>query len=282
ADIGLSDVFADSCDFDVNGVNSDVKDNFGPVQAMGFIVPHDSSQQSISYDAAYLVYGIGPSAKVSPWDDMGQVFERDYVSGTQRMIARTLQLDPQKLRGTVTQSSSDEAALVACAPDPDKAIGILAVDLVQSNRASGTKLLAYQHAGQSCGYLPDSTATSNDKANVRDGHYFIWGPIHMFTHKQSVNPNAQSLIDYVSGVVPPPAGEGDIFDYWAKAHLVPQCAMRVSRETDGGDLHRVMPTHPCSCRYELAATGKTSCPRCANTPPAECPVCSADGYCEPP
>ncbi len=39
------------------------------------------------------------------------------------------------------------------------------------------RLLPCQDAGQSCGYYPDSSATSLDKQNVRDGHCAIWGPL---------------------------------------------------------------------------------------------------------
>ena len=33
---------------------------------------------------------------------------------------------------------------------------------------------------QLCGYLPDSTGTSFDKKNVRDGHYWLWGAQHFY------------------------------------------------------------------------------------------------------
>ena len=36
-------------------------------------------------------------------------------------------------------------------------------------------------ACQRTGYQPDSSPTTIDKANVRDGHYPLWGYVHFFT-----------------------------------------------------------------------------------------------------
>src|SRR5206468_2064573 len=101
-------------------------------------------------------------------------------SGTQNMIATALGLDPNGFVATGSVSSDDEASLVGCSPAKDRTLGILAVDLVQSGFYP-IRLLAYQHFKQSCGYFPDSVETANDKRHVRDGHYFIWGPIHLMT-----------------------------------------------------------------------------------------------------
>ena len=46
-------------------------------------------------------------------------------------------------------------------------------------------ILAYQNTGQRCGYYPDRDANSNEKQNVRDGHYAIWGPMHFLTRIDS-------------------------------------------------------------------------------------------------
>ena len=56
-------------------------------------------------------------------------------------------------------------------------IGILASDVADSYR-DRLRILAYQDYGQRCAFTPDSSETSKDKRNVRDGHYPIFGPLH--------------------------------------------------------------------------------------------------------
>jgi hypothetical protein len=165
--------------------------------------------------------------------------------------------------------------------DPAATLGILAVDYVQAGDYA-IRLLAYQHYTQSCAYFPDTTEKDNDKRNVRDGHYFIWGPIHLMTPKDQPSTKATELINFVSGIVPPPVAEADIFQIWADAHLVPQCAMRVTRSTDGGPLASYKPQTSCYCKYDEITRGSSDCPKCksATDCPAERPTCSLYGYCE--
>ncbi len=276
-DIFLSDVFAETCGYKVNGAGaSHVSDTFGPVQAFGFVVPNASTEESISYGAALNVYGFGDASMVPPWDEQKYIYTRNPTSGTEVLIASLLGIEPTKMRATQTTSSFDEAGLVACSPKPEKTIGILAADLVQQPDTK-IKLLAYQHDQQTCGYLPDSSRDSNDKVNVRDGHYYIWGPVHMLQVGNNPNPAATNLINFVSGTVPPPSNDiDDLFHHWVEAHLVPQCAMRVRRDQETGPLIDFHPKNPCSCRYDLAATGKTACKPCG----PDCKTCN-DGYCEP-
>ena len=59
-------------------------------------------------------------------------------------------------------------------------IGILGNDYYDAgmNRAS-VKSLAFRAFKQHFAYWPDSTATSFDRRNVREGRYPIWGYVHM-------------------------------------------------------------------------------------------------------
>src|SRR5205814_1125309 len=112
------------------------------------------------------------------------IFQRTGGSGTQNMIATAINVPAAKWQpSTNTNSSSDLifAAITgaATAGKANAAIGILSTDYMDLHRDT-VKELAYQHTGQSCGYLPDSDANAFDKANVRDGHYMIWGPLHMY------------------------------------------------------------------------------------------------------
>jgi hypothetical protein len=280
--IGLSDVFAQTCGYDLNGSDPNVTDTPGPVQAFGFIVPEGSKQEVISAEAAYMVYGFGDDSGVTPWNDRGYIYQRSPSSGTQNTIAKVLGIPPDRFFATATVSSDDEAKLVGCSDAPDKTIGVLAVDLAQSGEYP-VRVLAYQHFDQSCGYFPDSAAKANDKRPVRDGHYFIWSAIHMLTHKENPSAKATELIQFVSGIKPPPDDEIDLFQVWAEAHLVPQCAMRVTRGSDGGPLASFHPTISCYCKYDevTRGDGNTDCTKCqtASDCPAERPSCTL-GYCE--
>ena len=67
-DIGASDVFAKTCIDPAVTLASDVKDFPGPWQAMDFVVPAASSQNSISAEAAYLTYGFMTPDPGLPYD----------------------------------------------------------------------------------------------------------------------------------------------------------------------------------------------------------------------
>ena len=90
------------------------------------------------------------------------------------------------------------------------------------------------------------------------------------------------MINYVGGIIPPPAGaEVDLFKIWSDAHLVPQCAMRVTRRTDGGPLAAYQPPTSCYCKYDEITRGSSDCTKCQTSAdcPASKPACSY-GYCE--
>jgi hypothetical protein len=174
-------------------------------------------------------------------------------------------------------------AASATAGNADKALGIVATDVADKQR-SAVKILGYQHYGQSCAFWPDSSTTSFDKANVRDGHYPIWGPLHMLARTSGgnvTNEKAKKVIDYLSGTAAP---EGfDLIQLEAKGGVVPQCAMRVARTKDGGELMSFMPDKSCSCKYTAEATGAApaDCKGCEKNDdcPASAPVCNYK-FCE--
>jgi len=280
ADVGLSDVYATSCGITVP---DGVKDFIGPIQTMTFVVPTDSSQTSISAEAAYLVMGLGTSGAVSPWTDQTQVQIRSASSGTQQMISAAIGVPAAKWLGVSNSSGGavvTNLASAATAGNSEKAIGILSTDVADKNRTA-LKILAYQHYDQTCGYWPDSTATSYDKQSVRNGHYMIWGPLHMLakvTNGAPANANVKSFLDLLSG-----SPTNDIIDLEATSGVVPQCAMRVTRTSEVGPLASYMPEKSCECRFVAKATGAApaSCKSCsANSDcPSSAPACNY-GYCE--
>lgn len=290
ADVGISDVFAETCIDLPNGLGA-VVDNLGPVQAMTFAVPNSSSQKSISAEAAYMVFGFGAKSGVKPWIDPASMFVRSASSGTEQMIASAIGVGASQWQGTSEPNSTAVITALNTANGAggavaEKAIGILSADLVDSNRNTIHEL-AYRHYKQNCGYLPDSTAKKFDKANVRDGHYAIWGPIHLLRRTDIDLANQTYIklaVDYVTGAQDPPGV--DLIAFEASSHVVPQCAMRVKRDQELGPMTPWTPPRPCGCYYELNADTSTNCQTCTGVGDCpsgwSCPIHSGQGYCEPP
>lgn len=301
ADLGISDVFAQTCPgFELASLESkQVREAHGPIQTMAFVVPANSSYAEISAQAAYFVFGFGKDGGVLDstaarylWDDENYLFQRNASSGTQAMISAAIGVPAALWRGKVHSASGDVAAdlqsVGATQDSADRAIGILAADYIDSkNLRAQIRMLAYQDSNQPCAFYPDSTPTARDKRNVRDGHYPIWSPLHiLYKVDSSGNPansaNQQETIDiigYLAGSKVLPNGI-KLIDVYAQSGLIPECAMRVTRQKDGGNILPFHPTNPCSCLFELTATGSTSCSACTvQGDCAQSETCSL-GFCE--
>jgi len=281
ADVGLSDLFTATCVALPGGLPTNVADFLGPVQTMTFVVPKVSTERSISAEAAYYAYGFGADSGVDPWTNESIIFRRDDTSGPQRMIAAAIGVDASRWKGTATTSSTDLMSRVSAGGAG--AIGILSADDAQGASDSLT-LLAYQHTGQTCGYYPDRSVDSNDKINVRDGHYQLWGPLHMLARLNGSGypskPATTDFIGYLTGTKSEPPGL-DLIAVEAMHHVIPPCAMRVKRAEEMGPLASYAPPGACGCYYDEVAAGVSSCKPCdSNTDcPDTAPVCSY-GYCE--
>jgi hypothetical protein len=55
-----------------------------------------------------------------------------------------------------------------------------------------------------------------------------------------------------------------------EARVIPRCAMRVTRTTDGGRLMPYQPANPCGCYFESHATGSARCKTMPSTRPMPC------------
>jgi len=301
ADIGASDVFVQSCTgFELTDLDSlRIRDAHGPIQTMTFAVPANSSYSEISAQAAYFVFGFGkdggvldPSGTTPIWNDESQIFVRSPSSGTQAMLAAAIGVPAAAWRGKPHKSSDDVAGdLQAAGQDQvsaNQALGILAADYIDSkNLRAQLRVLAFQDSAQTCAVYPDSTASAHDKQNVRDGHYPIWGPLHLLLKvDQFGNPvnasNRQAVTDivgYLSGTKVLPNGV-QLLDVYAQSGLVPECAMRVMRTKDGGNILPNLPASPCSCVFEAKATGRTSCTPCKVQGDCKGGETCSQGYCE--
>jgi hypothetical protein len=300
-DIGVSDVFPQTCaGFElVNLEAQSVMDAHGPIQTMVFAVPSNSPMAEISSQAAYFVFGFGASGNVydstgtnAIWNDESYLFQRSATSGTQAMLAAVIGVPSSQWRGVQHKTSDDVvASLQRAASSLDtasRAIGILAADYIDSKNLRATiRSLAFQDTNQKCAMYPDSSSTARDKINVRDGHYPIWGPLHLlYRVDKAGNPiNAvtrQSVLDilgYLSGAKPLPNGV-KLLDVYAQNGLIPECAMRVTRTADGANLQPYRSSNPCSCVFEEKATGVCSCKPCVVQGDCSQNENCSFGYCE--
>ncbi|RYZ05891.1 MAG: hypothetical protein EOO73_18435 [Myxococcales bacterium] len=302
ADLGISDVFAPSCPgFELASLDSlGIRDAHGPIQTMAFAVPANSRLSEISQQAAYLVFGFGKDAQVLDaegrpvWNDESALLQRSASSGTQVMLAAAIGVPPGQWKGKANKSSDDVAAALQAAAatqeQADASLGILGADYVDSrNLRAQIRMLAYQDSKQGCAVTPDSSDKAKDKQNVRDGHYPIWGPLHLLykvdeqgnPQNAAIRDELYSMVGYLSGTKALPNGV-KLFDVYASSGLIPECAMRVTRTADGGPLVPARQDNPCSCAFELSTTGATDCAPCKVQGDCGADEICAQGYCERP
>jgi ABC-type phosphate transport system substrate-binding protein len=301
ADLGISDVFAQSCPgFDLANLESlKIRDAHGPIQTMTFAVPSNSAYHEISQQAAYLVFGFGkdgqvldPSGAHPIWNDEKSLLQRSSSSGTQAMLAAAIGVPPGQWKGQSNKTSDDVASALQGATKTqaaaDAAIGILGADYIDSrNLRAQIRALAFQDSHQACAVTPDSSETAKDKRNVRDGHYPIWGPLHLLYHVNTKGEPASTtireplldMVGYLSGTKPLPNGVS-LFDVYALNGLVPECAMSVTRTQDGGAILPFHPESPCSCLFDVRTTGATGCETCNVQGDCGAGESCSQGYCE--
>ena len=282
-DVGVSDVFATSCEGIATPAGVQIRDYEGPIQPMTFVVPSASTQRSISSEAAYLAFGLGGYAGASaPWIDPMFFFIRNDKSGTQQMTSAAIGVPAGQWWGIDQGGSTavkENLKLLVDNASAEKAIGILSTDLADSER-SNLRVLAYQARGQSCAYYPDSTPFSADKRNVRDGHYDIWGPVHFYTRVEGSGLPSPAAGALVTRFAAPKLDQG-LLEVIVRKHLVPKCAMKVQRSEEIGPLSPYTTDARCDCFFEVVSNGATSCQPCTlpGECPAERPTCNY-GYCE--
>ncbi len=276
ASLAFSDVTYRTCTGEA--IAAPLRESSSYVQAFGFVVPETSSQRAITATEAYFLFQFGGEAgrTIAPWDDPTLVAIRTPAASTQLLIGLAAGV-PGTLWSprltNINNGSGDVINYVAAAaatPAAEKTLGILSLQRYDGAR-DRLNMLAFEAFDQCLGAVwPDSTPAAFDKANVRDGHYAIWGYLWSVRRTtggaDAVDPRAQQLLSFVEGSAPI-NGADPILDA-ARAGAIPACAMRVRRDFDGAPLQSFSPDAPCGCAYEAAATGATSCA-----------TCTADGDC---
>ena len=299
ADFGITIVFPDTVDCPTAPAKpANVAVTPGPVQAMVFGVPGGvgtntgSTQTTITAEEAYLVAGLGPmNAMVAPWSDPQYFYGRPASKGTQISIGGNIGVPASKWQlmmdamHQIDQSSAMATTIAAqiSTGNAEKTIGILGAEVYDPARAM-IHSLAFRAFKQIHSYWADSSPTSFDKKNVRDGHYPIWSYVQYFapqaTGGGALNPSAQLIIDMLSGKTVTTSPAFEPLDLVIAAGLVPACAMKVTRSSEGGDLSPMTPAEPCGCYYEAKVpNGSTTCTTCTDDSMCGGGKCR-HGYCE--
>jgi hypothetical protein len=296
-DLAISIVFPDAKDCPMAPARpSSVGSQQGPVQAMVFAVPggvgtnSGSTQTTITAEEAYLVMGFGgASAMVAPWSDPNFIFGRPASKGTQISIGANISVPSAKWKLMMDamhqiDQSSMVASAIASSTSAEATLGILGAEIYDPQRAM-LHSLAFRAFGQIHSYWPDKTPSSREKQNVRDGHYPLWSYVQYLypfdtTNTKALNPNAQLIVDLLTGnsVTTMPVFEP--LDLVINAGLVPACAMKVQRSVEGGAVSASTAAQPCGCYYDSKVPGgSTSCTACSSTAPCATGMCR-HGYCE--
>ncbi len=269
-DVANSNVFVSACT--QSPAPAGIGSFQGPVQPYVFVVPKASSQQAITAEQAYFVFGFGMAGQVTPWNDEAFMFIRTPTKSTLLSMAAAIHVPAAKWKGVPFDKSSEVLNAVATSTSPEKTIGILGAEIYDQHRDT-VSALAFRTFQQKYAYFPDSTATAKDKRNVRDGHYVIWSPTIYLAPVDGqgtiINPRARYVVDLILGNTATPAPDFDPLAVVISKGLVPECAMKVTRSIEGGDLSLYSPAEPCGCFFESQV----------GTPSASCSMCTGDATC---
>jgi hypothetical protein len=292
-DVGIAALFVQSCGLGLPPAGSGLALFQGPVQAYTFVVPTASSQEAIWAEEAYYAFGFGDANLLTPWNDEVLMFIRPPSKSTLVATALNILVPPDKWHGVPENESQDVANAVAASVDPEPTIGILGAEVYDAERGMGIKTLAFKAYGQNHAYYPDSSSTSFDRQNVRDGHYTLWSPTVYITPVDATgtptNPDVAYLLDLVlgsEGATPPDGGTPiDGLGTVSEVGLVPDCAMGVTRAGDGEPLSLYAPDAPCTCYFESHVPGAVpgaapaGCTTCTTSAPCSGGACR-HGFCE--
>jgi hypothetical protein len=310
-DVGVSDVFYDSCVAAqlAPTAPAGLRDALGPAQAMEIIVPQNNTTGYLTSAEGNVVWGCGNYTATGITFPTNGVFVRGTTSGSQIITAAGINLPDLSFYGNgmttspvlqVSGGSPGMAAAVGNFPSKNQgslnAIGFLGADVFDLDHAAtpGAEFIALPFAatGQTAAYYVDSEPGSRDRRNVRDGHYFNWGYEHLLYTVPVTDGGvagqpsaaASKLVNLVTGVT-----KDSTFDYVqldAVAGTIPLCAMSVAKANDSpGYLSVYSPSATCNCAYVASASGNV---------PAGCTACTATdggstcgsgktcqhGYCE--
>jgi hypothetical protein len=281
-DIADSVVFIDACPLTKP---ADVGDFRAAAQPFSFVVPLASSQQAITAEEAYFVFGFGAVAgMVTPWIDSALAFILPVTKGTILNLAAMIGVPAAKWQGTSVSTLDQLAINVGTSTTPDATIGILGSGTYEEHRDT-IRPLAFRAFKQYHAYYPNSTLTALDKKPMRDGHYVPWSYTHWLARVDNtnmvINATARRVIQLIVGETVTPAPAFDPLLIEIHAHFAPVCAMHVKRDFEGGDLSLYQAPEPCDCYFDSqTGTPGPTCTSCTDDSPCGAGKCRHN-FCEP-
>ena len=301
-DLVINDVTYSSCAIaysESRGLPANFKEFTGPVQGLVPIVANSYLYyDDITVEELQDIYICGGNGRILTFTNTNTIYDYNCVtSGMRELWARGLGVaNGQVLPGivgegcnTVILAEPMVTNYVGPTTTPDTTIGYTSTEFYDQYRDQ-VRGLKVRGVNQIRAYLPDTDLTSTDKINIREGRYTIQGALRLVAQVDAngvpVNPNAKKIIDWMqNNPVTDPTLQlpFDINELYATTGVVPQCAMRVTKDSDVPVFRRYRDPMPCHCSFQMLATGKTSIPGCtACTDSSTCAanqICS-HGYCE--
>jgi len=284
ADVAISDLFYESCPNLPQPAPAALMHVLGPVVPTVFVAPvANTATQALTYEEARAVFGCGVSAArpVAGLSNPATLLCGAPDAGPPAILAANLGLPlsvvtpPHCNYGGATgiamaQNLASAAALAVAQNLSGNALGFISADGLSDDARALVSPLPFRALGQQQAFLPDASVDVPNRRNVRDGHYTLWGYGHLFAGTSNGSPNraAADFIGWVTGTKT--NASFDHVGLEAALGLVPLCAMRVQRRSDGGLLSPYAPPEPCDCAADAALT---------RTLPPNCVVCSSSSMC---
>lgn len=271
----------------------------GPVQGLVPVVPISNVfLNDITAEELQLLYVCGAKANLMGFLWNETIYDYNGIfSGMRELWARSIgmgygaNLSTLIGKGTFNTITAETMVTEYVGPSltPQSTIGYTSTEFYDQYR-NLVKALKVKGGGQERAYLPDSDILSADKINIREGRYTIQNALRLVAQVDGNNvpvlPQAKNLIDWFqqnpAAEVPLPF---DVNEIYAVRGVVPQCAMKVTKDSDEPLFRRYKHPQPCHCAFQVLATGKASipgCVPCAGVDAGTCPAgttCS-HGYCE--
>ena len=265
-DLAISDVAPAMCPGLSGTMTTGLLDTLGPISAYGIVMSAKAGESAIQAEEAHFVFGAGKSAGVLPWQNDSVITLLGDNNAGQLLTGQQIKLPPGRWKGVSAATADDVMSTVS--GDPASGIGILPTTLTDPVRAQ-VKVLAFQAIKQHGAFYPDRKATTFEKQNVRDGHYPLWGYMHLLQRPDPVNPakplspNGARVAGILQGATPV-AGKDPVV-LQVQAGFIPQCAMKVARTSDSAPLAPVAITESCNCWFEKnVQSGTLGCTPCAD------------------
>jgi hypothetical protein len=265
------------------------------VETLGFVVPRNSSQTAITATEAYYLMKFGgeQGKAVSPWVQPDFVFVRNPGSSTQLTVGANIAVPGTQWNGSLRghEGSGDvRDAVIAqnSTGNAEQVIGILNSSKWEA-ATDDMRVLAFEPFNGCQGALfPDSTSTSRDKRNVRDGHYPIWTNLRFIVREdgngtpvsdngEAAAARAKRFVDLMTGV--DAIAALNVPEAIISTGNIPACAMAVKREVDGGVMSPFEHPAPCGCFFLEQNAVDSGCATCATDGECGEGACRF-GYCE--